>query len=337
MDSTADDSKNDEKFSVLQAGLALPTIRMYLPPWTEATSEERCKLALYKAAIYAPVFFLILVVLSLYCSYISFFVADLVSGRSDPPELYYWQTQAEHEYAIRRGWCWFSLMTALICLFAVSWVRACLTGPGYIPQTGEWDPEDTQTANVSSVERKKDGTYRVCARCVKLKPDRSHHCRLCDVCVLKMDHHCPWIANCVGYLNYKYFILTLTYAVCCLWLYSATFWEALVVNIYDTEASPVLCLSLVMLYSFACLLTLAITAFWVFHINLIKINCTTIEFIEKSHSDSVISLSHYSLSTWDNFKAALGPKWWLWLVPCGPGYRCPTDAGVKFRTRFDFA
>ena len=34
---------------------------------------------------------------------------------------------------------------------------------------------------------------------------RSSHCRTCNKCVLLRDHHCPFIANCVGYDNIQYF------------------------------------------------------------------------------------------------------------------------------------
>jgi hypothetical protein len=35
-----------------------------------------------------------------------------------------------------------------------------------------------------------DGAPRFCKKCSHYKPPRSHHCRVCDRCVLRMDHHC---------------------------------------------------------------------------------------------------------------------------------------------------
>ncbi|KAI8393878.1 DHHC palmitoyltransferase-domain-containing protein [Radiomyces spectabilis] len=56
-----------------------------------------------------------------------------------------------------------------------------------------------------------DGQPRVCDICRCIKPDRTHHCKDCNTCVLKMDHHCPWISGCVGHHNYKFFFLFVTY------------------------------------------------------------------------------------------------------------------------------
>ncbi|NWJ03910.1 ZDHC3 Palmitoyltransferase, partial [Crypturellus undulatus] len=53
--------------------------------------------------------------------------------------------------------------------------------------------------------------WTVCSRCETYRPPRAHHCRVCHRCVRRMDHHCPWIDNCVGELNQKYFIQFLFY------------------------------------------------------------------------------------------------------------------------------
>ncbi|CAH1103090.1 unnamed protein product [Psylliodes chrysocephalus] len=53
----------------------------------------------------------------------------------------------------------------------------------------------------------------ICKKCISPKPPRTHHCSVCNRCILKMDHHCPWLNNCVGYRNHRYFFLYMVYMV----------------------------------------------------------------------------------------------------------------------------
>ena len=56
--------------------------------------------------------------------------------------------------------------------------------------------------------------WKICKYCNEVKPLRTHHCSICDICVLKMDHHCPWINNCIGQNNQRYFLLFLFHSFC---------------------------------------------------------------------------------------------------------------------------
>lgn len=51
----------------------------------------------------------------------------------------------------------------------------------------------------------------ICKKCISPKPPRTHHCSVCNRCILKMDHHCPWLNNCVGHYNHRYFFMYMVF------------------------------------------------------------------------------------------------------------------------------
>merc|ERR1719271_1085174 len=61
---------------------------------------------------------------------------------------------------------------------------------------------------------------QVCVVCRARRKMRSHHCKECGRCVDRLDHHCPWIDNCVGLGNQRsfyWFIVTLLTTIVCLY------------------------------------------------------------------------------------------------------------------------
>eukprot|EP00403_Amphidinium_massartii_P008172 CAMPEP_0178422938 /NCGR_PEP_ID=MMETSP0689_2-20121128/27433_1 /TAXON_ID=160604 /ORGANISM="Amphidinium massartii, Strain CS-259" /LENGTH=364 /DNA_ID=CAMNT_0020044521 /DNA_START=95 /DNA_END=1185 /DNA_ORIENTATION=- len=223
----------------------------------------------------------------------------------------------------------FNIVTFLLVL---CYVRCILVHPGTIPDKEEdptwgYTPQlGTGTSQPLSLqETKRSGDRRHCKWCVKYKPDRCHHCRVCRTCILKMDHHCPWIYNCVGFRNHKYFFLLLFYSSIASHLITWTMLESVSASV-DSDTPFMQMFFLLFGETLAGFLALLVTGFFCFHIWLMLKAMTTIEFCEKSMKRTSYDISIYDRGFCGNLSAVLGDNMLLWLVPTSP----PSGSGLSF-------
>ena len=82
----------------------------------------------------------------------------------------------------------------------------------------------------------------MCPYCKVLKTPRSRHCNICNQCVERFDHHCPWTNNCVGIKNHNSFLAFLTFLSLTMLTYIfALFYAIIMYNLEEDNSASQSC------------------------------------------------------------------------------------------------
>ncbi|XP_022815376.1 palmitoyltransferase ZDHHC15-like isoform X1 [Spodoptera litura] len=180
---------------------------------------------------------------------------------------------------------------------------------------------DNYAKDLPIVTRTMSGSVRYCNRCVLIKPDRAHHCSICARCVLKMDHHCPWVNNCVCFFNYKFFMLFLGYALFyCIFImatclpYFIKFWKLVFQGDFGAAASAGR-YHIVFAFFVALMFAISLGSLFGYHCYLVINNRTTLEAFRAPMFRGGADKNGFSIGAFNNFKEVFGNSPNLWLVP----------------------
>ncbi|KAM6965374.1 palmitoyltransferase ZDHHC12-B-like [Aplochiton taeniatus] len=177
------------------------------------------------------------------------------------------------------------VFSLLVLLSVLLYFTVALMDPGFVLTDNSQFPQVVCGELEDMVPR-----LRRCGYCLLQQPMRAKHCQKCKHCVRRFDHHCPWIKNCVGERNHRWFIMYLAVQLVVLvWalqlalsgISSSVTWKLwFCLNVFLLAALGIVSMVSVVVALLLCC-----------HLYLISINSTTWEF-----------MSHHRISYLKNYK-----------------------------------
>ncbi|XP_033973956.1 probable palmitoyltransferase ZDHHC12 isoform X1 [Trematomus bernacchii] len=170
------------------------------------------------------------------------------------------------------------LFFLLVALSVLLYFAVSLMDPGFIlTDSVKGSNEEMESMIPQSLTPR----LRRCGYCLlQQQPMRAKHCQTCKRCVRRFDHHCPWIENCVGERNHRWFIVyLLVQLLALLWALHIALsgitptltWE----QWFRVNGFLLAALGVVGVFSMVVVLLLGC------HLYLVSISCTTWEFMSR--------------------------------------------------------
>ncbi|XP_010906602.1 probable protein S-acyltransferase 16 isoform X2 [Elaeis guineensis] len=196
-----------------------------------------------------------------------------------------------------------AVFTFFTLMAVANYLIAVFGDPGRVPPSFMPDVEDADNP-IHEIKRK-GGDLRYCQKCSHYKPPRTHHCRVCKRCILRM-------VLLVGNFTRDP--------------------QKDQVQSSDSNKITYLIAGIIL-----CPLTLALSILLVWHIYLILQNKTTIEYHEGVRAmwiaEKVGNMYRhpYNVGVYENLVSVLGPNIFCWFCPVS-NYK---GSGLRFRTAFE--